>query len=66
LAPWEGSVTRHSDVVTSARGEPTPGRGKEGDNTDWANANLTRPKNEKKITRSIQLLQFDDKKLKQQ
>jgi hypothetical protein len=32
LAPWEGSVTRCDSVMTSARGEMTPGRGKGGDN----------------------------------
>jgi hypothetical protein len=34
LAPWEGNVTRCGGVVTSARGETTPGRGKEGDDAN--------------------------------
>jgi hypothetical protein len=32
-----------------ARGEVAPVRRKEGDNTSWIDANLTEPKNEKKI-----------------
>jgi hypothetical protein len=56
---------RHSDVVTSAGGEPTPGRGKGGDNTDWANANLTRPKNEKKSRDQFSCYNLMTKKLKQ-
>jgi hypothetical protein len=31
-------------VVTLARGETAPGRGKGEDDTSWANANLTGPK----------------------
>jgi hypothetical protein len=33
LAPWEVSVTRRGNVVTSIRGEMTPGRGKGADDT---------------------------------
>jgi hypothetical protein len=29
LAPWEESVTQHSSVTTSARGNVAPGKGKE-------------------------------------
>jgi hypothetical protein len=47
LAPWEGSVIWRDGVVTSTGGEAAPGRGKEEDDTSWANANLTRPKSEK-------------------
>jgi hypothetical protein len=45
LSPWEGSVTRCSDVMTSVRGEVTPGREKGWDNVSWADANLIKPKN---------------------
>jgi hypothetical protein len=46
-------MTRCGDVATSARGEPTSVRGKGGDNASWFDANLTEPKNRKKLTRSI-------------
>jgi hypothetical protein len=39
-------VTRHDGVTTSAGGEATLGRGKGGGDDSWADANLTRPKNE--------------------
>jgi hypothetical protein len=39
-------VTQCGGVATSARGEVAPQRGKGGDNTCWADANLTGPKNE--------------------
>jgi hypothetical protein len=45
-AQWEESVTRCDDMVMTARGEATPERGKRGDNVSWADANITRPKNE--------------------
>jgi hypothetical protein len=38
-------VTRCGSVMTSARGEATPGRGKGGDDTCWADTNFTAPKN---------------------
>jgi hypothetical protein len=34
-------VTRSSDVTMLAGGVMTPGRGKGGDDTSWANMNLT-------------------------
>jgi hypothetical protein len=40
---WCGGVT------TWVRGEAALGRGKEGDNVSWADANLTEPKNEKNL-----------------
>jgi hypothetical protein len=45
-------------VTTSVRREAAPGRGKEGCGDSWVDANFTGPKNEKKLTRSIQLLQM--------
>jgi hypothetical protein len=50
LAPWEGSVTRCDDVGMSAGGEAALGMGKGGDNTSWANVNLTGQKNKKNNT----------------
>jgi hypothetical protein len=44
LASWEGSMARYISVTMLARGETTPGRGKGGDDTSWANTNLIRPK----------------------
>jgi hypothetical protein len=41
LAPWNKSVTRRGGVTTSTGGEAAPGRGKGGDNINWADANLT-------------------------
>jgi hypothetical protein len=52
LAPWEGSMARYSGVTMSAGGETTSRRGKGGDDTSWADANLIRPKI-KKFMRSI-------------
>jgi hypothetical protein len=46
LAPLEENATRYSDVTKSVGGEAAPGRKKGGDNTDWVDVNLTRPKNE--------------------
>jgi hypothetical protein len=37
-------VARCGVVMTSARGEAAPRRGKVGDDISWADANLTRPK----------------------
>jgi hypothetical protein len=51
-------------MTTSAGGEAAPGRGKGGDNTNWAAKNLTGPKKLKKFTWSIQLLQLDSEDLK--
>jgi hypothetical protein len=51
--------------MMSVGGEAAPGRGKGGDDVSWADANLIGPKNEKKSTRSIQLLQMDGEDLKQ-
>jgi hypothetical protein len=39
-------MIRRGSIATSAGGEATPGRGKGGDDVDWADANLTEPKNE--------------------
>jgi hypothetical protein len=58
-------VTQRGGVMMLVGGEAAPGRGKEGDDANWADTNLTGPKNEKKIIRSIQLLQMDDEDLKQ-
>jgi hypothetical protein len=38
-------VIRRGGVATSAGGEATPGREKGGDDTSWADVNLTEPKN---------------------
>jgi hypothetical protein len=45
----------------SVGGDATPERRKGGNDTNWFDANLTGPKNEKKITRSIQLIQINKK-----
>jgi hypothetical protein len=58
-------VTRRNSVGMSAGGDTTPTREKRGDDTNWADTNLTRPKNEKKSTQSIQLLQINGEGLKQ-
>jgi hypothetical protein len=42
-------VTRHSGVVTSVGGETTLGGGKEEDDTNWTDMNLTVLKNKKRI-----------------
>jgi hypothetical protein len=39
-------MTRCDSVTISARGEAAPRRGKGGDDTGWADVNLTRVKNE--------------------
>jgi hypothetical protein len=39
-------VTRRDGTNMSTGGETTPGRGKGGGDVSWADANLTRPKNE--------------------
>jgi hypothetical protein len=49
LTQWEGSVTWHGGMATSVEGEATPRRGKGGDDANWADANFTSQKNEKKI-----------------
>jgi hypothetical protein len=49
LAQWEGSVTRCSGMTMSVGGEAALGRGKGGDDANWADANFTSQKNEKKI-----------------
>jgi hypothetical protein len=58
-------MTRCDGVTTLARGEVPPWRGKGGEDASWADMNLTGPKNEKKFTWSIQLLQMDGETLKQ-
>jgi hypothetical protein len=65
VAPWEGSMTRLGGVCTWVRGEVALGRGMGGDDASWTDTNLTGLKNEKKSTRSIQLLQMDGEDLKQ-
>jgi hypothetical protein len=42
-------VTRCGGVTTSAGGEATPGRGKGGDDANWADVNLTMPKNKENL-----------------
>jgi hypothetical protein len=49
LAQWEGSVTHHSGVTMSTRGEMALRRGKRGDDASWADVNLTRLKNEENL-----------------
>jgi hypothetical protein len=46
LAQWGGSMTRRGGVITSDGGEVAPRRGQGGDEVCWADANLSRPKNE--------------------
>jgi hypothetical protein len=58
-------MTQYDSVATSIRGESAPWRGKGGDDASWADVKLTRSKNEKKITRLIQLLQMNGEDLKQ-
>jgi hypothetical protein len=41
-------VTQRGGVMMLVGGEAAPGRGKEGDDANWADTNLTGPKNEKK------------------
>jgi hypothetical protein len=66
LAQLEGNVTRCGGVTTSTRGDATLGRKKGGNDVSWADANLTRSKNEKKSTQLIELVQMDGGDLKQQ
>jgi hypothetical protein len=47
LAPCEGSMTCHDDVMMSAGGEAAPGRGKGEDDVNWADINLTGSKMKK-------------------
>jgi hypothetical protein len=56
---------KHDRMMTLARGEVPPGRGKGGDDTSQAKVNLTEPKNKKKFTRSIQQIQMNGEELKQ-
>jgi hypothetical protein len=56
LTSWEGIVTRRGGMTMSVRGEAPPGRENRADDTSWTDVNFTGPKNEKKFTRSIQLL----------
>jgi hypothetical protein len=42
-------VTRCGGVMTSARGEVAPRRGKGEDDASWADANLTGPKNKENL-----------------
>jgi hypothetical protein len=51
-------------MMMSARRKVAPGSGKRRDVVSWADVNFTKIKN-KKIMRSIQLLQIDDEDLKQ-
>jgi hypothetical protein len=57
-------MTRCGGVATSVGGEATPKREKGGDDVSWVDANLTGPKNKKKFTRSIKLIQIDSNDLK--
>jgi hypothetical protein len=50
LTPWEESVTRRDGMEMSTRGDAAPGKGKRGDDTSWADVNLTRPKMKKNHT----------------
>jgi hypothetical protein len=50
--------------MRSASGEATLRREKGGNDVSWADANLTGPKNEKRFTQSIQLVQMDGEDLK--
>jgi hypothetical protein len=43
-------MTWHSGMVTSARGEAVPRRGKGGDDAGWAHVNLIGPKMKKNHT----------------
>jgi hypothetical protein len=46
LVNGKKSVTQCNGVATSAGGEATLGRGNGVDDTNWADVNLTEPKNE--------------------
>jgi hypothetical protein len=52
-----------SSVTTSAGGETAPGRGNRGDNASWADMNFTGPKNKKKFSGLIQLVQMYGEKI---
>jgi hypothetical protein len=41
LAPWKGSMIQCDGVMTLTGGEEASGRGRGGDNTSWADVNLT-------------------------
>jgi hypothetical protein len=56
-------MTRWCGNVDRRRGDTKEGKG--GDNANWANLNLIRPKKYIKSTRSIQLLHMDGDDLKQ-
>jgi hypothetical protein len=58
-------MTRCDGVVTSTGGEAAPDRKKGGDDVSWADTNLIGPKNKKKSTQSIHLLQMDGGDLNQ-
>jgi hypothetical protein len=45
LTSWKDSVTRRDDVMTSTKGEATPGSEKGGNNVSWADTNFIGPKN---------------------
>jgi hypothetical protein len=49
LAQWEGNVTRHGGMVTSTGGEAAAGREKGGNDVNWADVNLTVPKNKENL-----------------
>jgi hypothetical protein len=42
-------VTPHGGVVTSTGGDAAPGRRKGGNDANWADVNLTRPKNNENL-----------------
>jgi hypothetical protein len=43
---WLNGKEAWHNVAASTRGKVAPGRGKEGDDTSWAEENFTGPKNE--------------------
>jgi hypothetical protein len=53
-------MTRRDGMATSVGVEAALGKGKEGHNVDWADANLTEPK-----MKQIHVLQLDGEDLKQ-
>jgi hypothetical protein len=57
-------VTWHDDMTTLTGGEAAPRREKRGDDVSCVDTNFTGLKNEKKITRSIQLVQMYGEDLK--
>jgi hypothetical protein len=58
-------MTQRSGVVTSARGEAAPRRENGGDNTSWADANLTGPKYEENPRGRFSFYKWIGKDLKQ-